>query len=172
MNWIWVVADRTDEDVELVKEYDLIGYQNLTEEQKQEWDNGMKGALNYSDLNRIENNIGYLAEKTLISLDIKTDWNYDDIFDLNNANRILVNMQRLCRRFKFQKTPNIPGAPLNDYRKINYIESLLHSMYVAVNRDELEPNFITVDDKEIELHDSKLFACWIPPMVYNAYIDG
>lgn len=170
MNWIWVVADRTDEDVELVKEYDLIGYQNLTEEQKQEWDNGMKGALNYSDLNRIENNIGCLAEKTLISLDIKTDWNYDDIFDLNNANRILVNIQRLCRRFRFSRQPSIPGTPLNDYRKINYIEELLHHMYAAVGGIIL-PNFITSDSKEIQMQDTKIFSCWVPPYALTPDIE-
>lgn len=163
MNWIWVVANRTDEDVERVKEYDLIGYQNLTEEQKQEWNSGMKGALNYSDLNRIENNIGYLAERTLISLNIKTDWNYDNIFDLNNANRILINIQQLCRRFRFYGQPNIPGTPLNDYRKINYIEELLHHMCAAVNRIIL-PNFITSDSKEIQMQDTKIFSCWIPPL--------
>lgn len=171
MNWISVVADRTDEDVELVKEYDLIGYQNLTDEQKQEWDNGMKGALNYSDLNRIENNIGYLGEKTLISLDIKTDWNYNSIFDLNNANRILENMQRLCGRFSFSRQPNLPGVPLNDYRKINYVEALLHNMNKAVNRHELEPNFRTSDNKEIQMTDNKILACWIPPWAFTPDID-
>ena len=170
MNWIRVVANRTDEDVEKVKEYDLIGYQNLTEEQKQEWDNGMKGALNYSDLNRIENNIGYLAERTLISLNIKTDWDYDDIFDLNNANRILINIQQLCRRFSFIGQPNIPGAPLNDYRKINYIEDLLFHMYAAVERIIL-PNFITSDSKEIQMPDTKIFSCWVPPFCFKPDIE-
>lgn len=171
MNWIPVGTSITDEDVEKVKEYDLIGYQNLNAEQKQEWDNGMKGALNYSYLNIIENNIGYLAERTLISLNIKTDWNYDDIFDLNNANRILINIQQLCRRFRFTRQPNIPGTPLNDYRKINYIKSLLHNMNNAVNRDELIPNFITSDNKEIQMTDNKILNCWIPPYVFTPDIE-
>ena len=163
MNWISPYYLRRDEFVERVKEYDLIGYQNLTEEQKQEWDNGMEGALNFSDLNRIENNIGYLAEKTLISLNIKIDWNYNNVFDLANANRILVNIQRLCRRFRFENQPTIPGAPLNDYRKINTIEMLLYSMYRALDRIEL-PNFITSDNKEIQMPDTKIFSCWVPPL--------
>ena len=170
MNWIPFGTSITDEDVERVKEYDLIGYQNLTEEQKQEWNSGMKGALNCSDINRIENNIGYLAERTLISLNIKTNWNYDNIFDLNNANRILINIQQLCRRFKFTRQPNIPGTPLNDYRKINYIEELLHRMYAAVGGIIL-PNFITSDSKEIQMQDTKFFSCWIPPYVFTPDIE-
>lgn len=163
--WQTPITDRTDEDVEKVKEYDLIGYKNLTNEQRAEWTSELKGALNRSDLNRIENNIGYLAEQTLISLPIMSRWAYEDIFDLSNANRILTNIQKLVSRFSFRVQPQIPGAPLNSYQKINQIESLLLRMYEALSRIQIEPNFLTSDDKEIQFSDDKILCCWIPPVV-------
>lgn len=167
-NWTTPIVDRTDEDVERLKQYDLIGYKNLTESQKMEWYNdmdGMKGALDKSDLNRIESNIGYLAEQTLISLPIMSRWAYEDIFDLSNANRVLTNIQKLVSRFSFRVQPQIPGAPLNSYQKINQIESLLLRMYEALNRVQIEPNFLTSDEKEIQFSDDKILSCWIPPVV-------
>lgn len=163
--WQTPITDRTDEDVEKVKEYDLIGYKNLTNDQRLEWVNELKGSLNRSDLNRIENNIGYLAEQTLISLPIMSRWAYEDIFDLSNANRILTNIQKLVSRFSFRVQPQIPGAPLNSYQKINQIESLLLRMYEALSRIQIEPNFLTSDDKEIQFSDDKILCCWIPPVV-------
>lgn len=163
--WHTPITDRTDEDVEKVKEYDLIGYKNLTNEQRVEWTSELKGSLNRSDLNRIENNIGYLAEQTLISLPIMSRWAYEDIFDLSNANRILTNIQKLVSRFSFRVQPQIPGAPLNSYQKINQIESLLLRMYEALNRIQIEPNFLTSDGKEIQFSDDKILCCWIPPVV-------
>ena len=46
------VYDRTAEDVAYVNELRMIGWQNLTDEQKQEWLGGLKGAFNLSDVKR------------------------------------------------------------------------------------------------------------------------
>lgn len=59
------ITDRTYEDVDKVNEYDKRGWENLLEEEKQEWLAGMKGAFNYTDFNRISNNI-FEIEKLLI----------------------------------------------------------------------------------------------------------
>ena len=61
MSWIAPITNRTQEDVDLVIQYEKIGYDNFTTEQKVVWNAGMIGALNASDLNRIEGNIQYLA---------------------------------------------------------------------------------------------------------------
>lgn len=165
MIWINSITDRTDEDVELVKEYDLIGFTNLTEQQKSQWINGMIGALNTSDLNRIENNIAYLAGFAKITTNNKTNWAMNEIFNLENANRILTNIQLLCGRFSFSQPPNIPTIPLNEFSKINQIEKLLNQMYMASQIFVLRPNFITSDGKEILMSDREFFACWVPPEV-------
>lgn len=59
MEWVY---DRTQEDVEraklLTQKYAAGA---ITETEKKEWASGMKGALNASDLNRIEGNIREIA---------------------------------------------------------------------------------------------------------------
>ncbi|MFQ9515343.1 MAG: hypothetical protein ACLRZ9_05905 [Eubacterium sp.] len=50
------VTDRTYSDAEKVSEFEKRGWQNLEEEERKEWISGMKGALNYTDLNRIQEN--------------------------------------------------------------------------------------------------------------------
>lgn len=62
------VYDRTAEDVARVKELRMIGWQNLSDEQKQEWLGGLKGAFNLSDVKRNENNCFVLAQLLNVSL--------------------------------------------------------------------------------------------------------
>lgn len=57
------ITDRTQADIDRVKEIAVKGRTGTwTEEEQQEWAAGMKGALSYTDYNRIENGIKELAE--------------------------------------------------------------------------------------------------------------
>lgn len=57
------ITDRTQADVDRVKELTAKARSGTwTEEEQQEWASGMKGALSYTDYNRIENGIKELAE--------------------------------------------------------------------------------------------------------------
>lgn len=57
------ITDRTQADVDRVKELTAKARSGTwTEEEQQEWAAGMKGALSYTDYNRIENGIKELAE--------------------------------------------------------------------------------------------------------------
>nr|DAR07594.1 MAG TPA: hypothetical protein [Caudoviricetes sp.] len=57
------ITDRTQADVDRVKELTAKARTGTwTEEEQQEWASGMKGALSYTDYNRIENGIKELAE--------------------------------------------------------------------------------------------------------------
>lgn len=57
------ITDRTQADVDRVKEIAVKARTGTwTEEEQQEWAAGMKGALSYTDYNRIENGIKELAE--------------------------------------------------------------------------------------------------------------
>lgn len=57
------ITDRTQADVDRVKELtEKARTGTWTEEEQQEWASGMKGALSYTDYNRIENGIKELAE--------------------------------------------------------------------------------------------------------------
>jgi hypothetical protein len=157
MSWITPIIDRTQADVNLVLEYDNIGYNNLTPEQKAVWNAGMKGALNASDLNRIENNIQYLASiLELYNLNIKTNWQMSDVPRNNDFNRILSNLNALKDKFHLKydiSLPETPDLPLNSYEKINDIENILY----IINQSFNFVNFITSDGKVFVTSDGKIF---------------
>ena len=157
MEWITPIIDRTQADVNLVLEYDNIGYNNLTPEQKAVWNAGMKGALNSSDLNRIENNIQFVASiLELYNLNIKTNWQMSDIPINNDFNRILSNLNavkdRAHERFGIN-LPETPSLPLNSFEKINDIENILYIIYGNFTFR----SFITSDGKEFVTSDGKKF---------------
>ena len=94
--WITPINNRTQEDVDKVKMYDELGYENLDTSQQQEWISGMIGALNATDMNRIENNISYINELLSVRGETsKTDWTMLDIFGEQDAKRIIVQIKSL-----------------------------------------------------------------------------
>ena len=131
MPFIQPITDRTTLDIDKLQEYDEIGYKNLTTEQKNEWLSGMKGALNSSDLNRIESNQQYIF--TLLSnqyiLTFKTNWLMTDFVEDSDENRILMNLKTLMQPFNFEEEPQVPEKPLNYFEKINQIENIILQMY-------------------------------------------
>lgn len=131
MPFIKPITDRSILDIQKLQEYDEIGYKNLTTEQKNEWLSGMKGALNSSDLNRIESNQQYIF--TLLSnqyiLTFKTNWLMTDFVEDSDENRILMNLKTLMQPFNFEEEPQVPEKPLNYFEKINQIENIILQMY-------------------------------------------
>lgn len=131
MPFIQPITDRTILDIDKLQEYDEIGYKNLTTEQKNEWLSGMKGALNSSDLNRIESNQQYIF--TLLSnqyiLTFKTNWLMTEFVEDSDENRILMNLKTLMQPFNFEEEPQVPEKPLNYFEKINQIENIILQMY-------------------------------------------
>ena len=58
---IWI-TDRTQSDVDRVNElHNKANVGTWTEEEQAEWAAGMKGALSYTDYNRIESGVSELA---------------------------------------------------------------------------------------------------------------
>lgn len=67
--WKDSVTDRTISDVKKLRDLLTKGYEAFTDEEKMEWQQSLKGALNISDLYRIKNNIEVLRET--LELDIQ-----------------------------------------------------------------------------------------------------
>lgn len=131
MPFIQPITDRTILDIDKLQEYDEIGYKNLTTEQKNEWLSGMKGALNSSDLNRIESNQQYILNilSNQYILTFKTNWLMTDFVEDSDENRILMNLKTLMQPFNFDEEPQVPEKPLNYFEKINQIENIILQMY-------------------------------------------
>ena len=131
MPFIQPITDRSILDIQKLQEYDEIGYKNLTTEQKNEWLSGMKGALNSSDLNRIESNQQFILNilSNQYILTFKTNWLMTDFVEDSDENRILMNLKTLMQPFNFEEEPQVPEKPLNYFEKINQIENIILQMY-------------------------------------------
>lgn len=73
--WQDAVYDRTQADVDKLKSYIATRWENLSEAQKAEFLNGMKGAINAADIDRIQNNINLLCEVLEIDKRLKVGRN-------------------------------------------------------------------------------------------------
>ena len=126
MEWIY---DRTEEDVSRVKELTekyLSG--TITEAEKAEWYGDMKGALNLSDLNRVESNLSVIAGVLDLSITTKT-WLIGNIPRESDYQRICDNLQALRNAMPAVNTPEVPNPPLNTYQKWNDIERIIFNIY-------------------------------------------
>lgn len=130
------IFDRSIMDVtrakELRKKALETGYASFTAEEKAEWDKGLKGALNYTDLNRIEENCRELSRLLGIELTTKTDWDLQDIPTVQEFNRIRYNIELLkTSAYTPYDIPDTPEEPFNTYQKINDIEKILYDIYTT-----------------------------------------
>lgn len=123
------VFDRTQKDVDKAIEYIKRGYQNLTEKEKNEWLNGLKGCLNYEDVNRIEENIRILGK--VLGLDIITkQYLPTDVPNELDYKRIIDNVNLIRNTYMVHAdTPETPDLPIYHYSKVNYIEKIILDIY-------------------------------------------
>ena len=142
-----MIFDRTQNDVDTARilrnekvKFDPITMQptNLDELTPAELQTLNKGTFNYTDLNRIENKqdelknlfneIGYwntpITNKT---------WGENDIFNVDEFQRILDNTNVLRQAFfVYKDTPNTPPISYN-YNDINALEKILNDLDVMIN---------------------------------------
>ena len=125
--WKDAIVDRDISDVERVKELLNKGWRNFSDEEKAEWSGEMKGALNTSDLERIQNNIQLLSD--VLELEIVTD----AVPELPTPvfyEQILINTEMIRNAYCIHETtPITPETPLNTYQKWNDIEKILLDVY-------------------------------------------
>ncbi len=132
-----LIYDRTQTDVDRVftlKTKILTeGLSSLSAEELAEYLAGMKGAYNYTDLNRVGEAIAYLVnrmEELAIYDDTivpKTDWVMGDVPTQSQISTLLTNLTKL--RAKLSLPDNVPAVPTSldsmTYETANDIEELL-----------------------------------------------
>ena len=126
INGVEMITDRTASDVEIAKSLVKKGLQNMTNEEKQAFLSGLKGAYNYTDLNRVESAVQYMfgrltalpkdlrtlagvlgvawdelfdvpyEVKDYTSITTVTDWDVYDVVDTANRSRYLQNLQTIA----------------------------------------------------------------------------
>ena len=131
----YCVFDRTQEDVDRVKylREAILNHTN-TEAEWTEYQSDMKGALNYSDLERIEKNLNTLAN--LFGLHLHS-MARDSIPRIPYFTNLWKNVKLIRESpYHFYNTPKVPDMPLNTYQKINDIERILWDAYIMFLNNE------------------------------------
>lgn len=105
MAWIDAIYDRTNTDLTtlktLISKIKLGGYKSLSPEEQSFWlADLVKGALNYTDLNRIENNMLELKNMLIelgytVVITTKTNWTRNDLIYQEDITRIMNNYTTL-----------------------------------------------------------------------------
>lgn len=127
MAWVVAVVDRTLSDVLDAKRQKAMARANGTRIAVD-----LKGCLNISDLNRIENNTEYVRSLlvaegyTIPAQTYKKDWVYSDALNFTDTTRILNNIEALRDKVK-GVVSGLPETPteLLRYEYINTAELIL-----------------------------------------------
>ena len=127
-----LITDRAGQDVDRVKILAEKAWQDMTAEERAEWLSPMKGSYNYTDLNRVEEAVVYVAERLkefgyLSYQPIVRVWSADDIPTENDLARYFGNIATLRRAIAvWASTPDAPSS-INgfDANKANDLEQIL-----------------------------------------------
>ena len=88
-----------------------------------------KAYLNTEDLNRIENNISYIAQLLNCQVQCK-EWKDGEFIYISDLERIHNNIVVVTQVYKLtSKSPNIPIPPYNLYSQWNDIEKIIYDIY-------------------------------------------
>lgn len=127
--WKEAVTDRMQEDVDRVTYLTNKGWDGMTAGEQQEWLAGLKGSLNKTDIERIENNVQLMSD--VLELGLTTyhgtipEYPNESYFE-----RLLNNLTAIRAAYCIHEdTPEVPEKPVNDYQKINDVEKILSDIH-------------------------------------------
>ena len=132
--WITPVTDRTRADVD---------YARLNRNSPE----SLKGMRNYTDLQRIANNLRYLRDVlmgygyTVPELTCRDDWGVGDVPRRADIEKFKADVSAIrATGFIAEDTPQVPDLPYLHYQKLNDIERILLDAIEAIAR--LEADFL------------------------------
>lgn len=136
-----LITDRTSQDVDRVKILSAKAWQDMTAEERAEWLSPMKGSYNYTDLNRVEEAVLYVAERLkefgyLSSVPDARTWSADDIPTETDLFRYFGNVATLRRAVPvWASTPNAPSS-INGFgaNEANALEQILVDVDLVLTR--------------------------------------
>lgn len=136
MEWITPVYDRTEEDVESARQQIAAWMQSIVAGLSVTTTD-LKGCLNASDLNRIENNTAYLAERlTTLNYPVQVvtkTWARDSLPNVEDVARIIANVQSLLDAYyRYSEAEDLPDSMLG-YAEVNSIEQNLYYINVLLD---------------------------------------
>lgn len=127
-----LITDRTQEDVNEARELSVLGWANMSAQQKDDYLNGLKGAYNATDLNRVGGAVNYVASRLVeagyaINVSPKLNWTVSDTPTWSDLTTYLDNISEI--RSTLTVPPSTPPAPDDmaglTYQEANNIEQIL-----------------------------------------------
>lgn len=135
-----LVTDRTQFDVDRVNELVKKGWENMTSEERSEWENGLKGAYNSSDLNRVQSAVRYLGDRLAVAgypLDLSEakTWTAQDVPTQTELANYLADVRAIRGAFTLLKTtPPTPETMVGlNYIRANNIEQILWDVDILLS---------------------------------------
>lgn len=137
---IELVTDRTQHHVTRLKQLRLIGWNNMSENQKAEYRGyAAKGAYNYTDLNRVESAVAEISQILGLGLVTYVRWDpkYNpnrvtpgNIFDPDRYLNNVVAIRDACAALTDEEFPPLPTSMDKlTYEGANNIERVLEIAY-------------------------------------------
>lgn len=127
-----LITDRTQADVDRVRQLAQKGLGNMTADEKTEWLNGLKGAYNASDLNRVGAAVAYVAGRLkgygyAVSVSPRQDWQAADIPTPESMTAYLADVATLRAALTVAAgTPEVPeDMERLTWQEANDIEQIL-----------------------------------------------
>lgn len=120
-----LITDRTQADVDYVRQLSAIGWANMSASQRADWQSNLKGAYNASDLNRVGSAVNYVANRLgeqgySVEVSPKTTWQESDIPTESDLEAYLTDVQTIRSALPVpSSTPPVP----EDMDGLTYIEA-------------------------------------------------
>lgn len=127
-----LITDRTQADVDYAARLNAAGWDGMTEDERTQWNLGLKGTYNAADLNRVGNAVNYVAGRLegagySVPVDPKIDWMESDIPTESSMVRYLEDVETI--RNTLTVLPGTPEVPDDmeglTYEEANDIERIL-----------------------------------------------
>ena len=128
--WISPVFDRTQSDVDYAKAQIKSG-ENLSE---------LKGCFNVTDINRIENNTRYIADRLNVLSYANTIttkvWDIAGVPDVSEVARLINNVASLINAYYLPEgAPSLPNTLLT-FEQVNSLEKMLYMIKHLLDEEE------------------------------------
>lgn len=127
-----LITDRTQEDVERYAELKAKYLHGMTDAEKAEWETFLKGAYNYTDMNRVESAVEYVANRLteagyVVIPVVKKNWNRTSKPTLDDLKRYMKNVADIRSALAtYETTPETPTTERRlSFQTANDIEQIL-----------------------------------------------
>lgn len=127
-----LITDRTQEDVYYAQTLKELGWENMTTQQRNDYLQGLKGAYNATDLNRVGGAVNYVASRLMeagyrVTVAPKVNWTATDIPALSDLTTYLNNINEIrSALLVLPTTPPVPSDMVGlTYQEANNIEQIL-----------------------------------------------